>query len=73
MPLKKLTFVTGNANKLEEVRAILGDTVDLEAVNLDLPELQGTIEEISKDKSQRAAEIVCGVFRHSNLTEQTRS
>jgi inosine triphosphate pyrophosphatase len=55
---KKLTFVTGNANKLAEVRSILRDTVELEAVKVDLPELQGTIEEISKDKARRAAELV---------------
>ena len=58
MSKPKVVFVTGNANKLSEVRAILGDSVDLEAKSIDLPELQGTIEEISKDKCRRAAEIV---------------
>ena len=58
MSKPKLVFVTGNANKLREVREILRDTVDLEAESVDLPELQGTIEEISKDKCRRAAEIV---------------
>ena len=58
MSRPKVVFVTGNANKLSEVRAILGDNVDLEAKSIDLPELQGTIEEISKDKCRRAAEIV---------------
>jgi hypothetical protein len=61
-PLKmapnKLIFVTGNANKLREVREILGDTVALESRAIDLPELQGTIEEISKDKCHRAADAV---------------
>lgn len=57
-----LVFVTGNANKLSEVRAILGDSVSLEAVSLDLPELQGTIEEISLDKCRRAADIVSPFF-----------
>ncbi|KAI8427567.1 hypothetical protein MSG28_002072, partial [Choristoneura fumiferana] len=39
---RTLTFVTGNAKKLEELRAILGKTFPLELVshNLDLPELQ---------------------------------
>jgi inosine triphosphate pyrophosphatase len=54
----KVVFVTGNANKLSEVRAFLGDSVEVEAQSIDLSELQGTIEEISKDKCQRAAEIV---------------
>jgi Ham1 family len=58
MAKPKLVFVTGNANKLREVREILGETVDLEAQSVDLPELQGTIEDISKDKCRRAAEIV---------------
>lgn len=58
-----LNFITGNANKLAEVKAILaldqGDNkVELKSQALDLPELQGTIEEISKDKARRAAELV---------------
>jgi inosine triphosphate pyrophosphatase len=58
MAPNKLIFVTGNANKLREVGEILGDTVTLESRAIDLPELQGTIEEISKDKCRRAAEAV---------------
>jgi inosine triphosphate pyrophosphatase len=58
MSKPKLVFVTGNANKLNEVRQILGDTVDIDAESVDVPEVQGTIEEISKDKCRRAAEIV---------------
>lgn len=54
---KTLNFITGNANKLAEVRAILADVPDVELTSksLDLPELQGTIEEISLDKCRRAA------------------
>jgi inosine/xanthosine triphosphate pyrophosphatase family protein len=58
MAPNKLIFVTGNANKLREVREILGDVVELESRAMDLPELQGTIEEISKDKCRRAADAV---------------
>jgi len=55
----QLNFITGNANKLAEVRAILADTgVELSSKALDLPELQGGIEEISRDKCRRAAEAV---------------
>ena len=55
-----LNFITGNANKLAEVSAILSSTgVELRSQNLDLPELQGTIEEISRDKCGRAADAVC--------------
>ena len=58
MPLKELNFVTGNKNKLAEVQAILGEIIPLSNQSLDLKEIQGTIEEISKDKCRRAAEIV---------------
>jgi inosine triphosphate pyrophosphatase len=55
-----LNFITGNANKLKEVSSILSSTpVELKSQNLDLPELQGTIEEISRDKCSSAADIVC--------------
>ena len=57
-PLEQLNFVTGNKNKLTEVQNILGHVVALQSQSLDLTEIQGTIEEISKDKSQRAAAIV---------------
>lgn len=59
-PPKTLNFITGNANKLAEVRAILAAVpgVELRSQNLDLPELQGTIEEIGRDKCGRAADMV---------------
>ncbi|XP_013200583.1 inosine triphosphate pyrophosphatase [Amyelois transitella] len=57
MSARKLTFVTGNAKKLEEVRAILGNSFPLEVIShkLDLPELQGEINEVSIRKCQEAA------------------
>jgi inosine/xanthosine triphosphate pyrophosphatase family protein len=59
-PLKELNFITGNKNKLAEVQAILSETaVDLRSQAVDLVEIQGTIEEISRDKAIRAAEAVC--------------
>ena len=58
MPLQQLDFITSNKNKLAEVKAILGDVVRLQSQSLDLTEIQGTIEEISKDKCRRAASIV---------------
>lgn len=57
-PLKQLNFITGNTNKLAEVKNILGHVVPLQSQSLDLTEIQGTIEEISRDKSQRAAAVV---------------
>ncbi|XP_041973050.1 inosine triphosphate pyrophosphatase [Aricia agestis] len=52
-----LTFVTGNIKKLEEVRAILGTTFPFEVIShkLDLPELQGEIDEVSIKKCQEAS------------------
>jgi inosine/xanthosine triphosphate pyrophosphatase family protein len=58
MAPSELNFITGNANKLAEVKAILGDTVALKNQSLDLVEIQGTVEEVSIDKCKRAAEIV---------------
>jgi inosine triphosphate pyrophosphatase len=58
MAPKQLNFITGSKHKLTESKAILGDIVDLQSQALDLPEIQGTIEEISLDKCRRAAEAV---------------
>lgn len=62
MAPKHLNFITGNKNKLKEVSAILSSAdVQLSNQSIDLPELQGTIEEITTDKCKRAAEIVCDI------------
>ncbi|KAL6817219.1 inosine triphosphate pyrophosphatase-like protein [Trichoderma sp. SZMC 28015] len=60
MAPKQLNFITGNKNKLLVVKAILGDTVNLQSQTLDLVEIQGTIEQISVDKCRRAADAVQG-------------
>ena len=61
----KLVFVTGNAKKLEEVRAILASQsennnfpFDVISHKIDLPELQGTPEEVSSEKCKLAAEYL---------------
>ncbi|EKM59906.1 uncharacterized protein PHACADRAFT_138261 [Phanerochaete carnosa HHB-10118-sp] len=57
----KLTFVTGNRMKLQEVRAILGNAdIDLVSKELDVPEIQGTTEEVAREKCRRAAELLQG-------------
>ncbi|MQL73100.1 hypothetical protein Taro_005434 [Colocasia esculenta] len=58
--LRPVTFVTGNAKKLEEVRAILGNSIPFRSLKLDLPELQGEPEEISKEKARLAAMQING-------------
>ncbi|XP_053604055.1 inosine triphosphate pyrophosphatase [Plodia interpunctella] len=62
MSARKLTFVTGNSKKLEELRAILGTSFPLEIIShkLDLPELQGEIEEVSIKKCEEAARRLKG-------------
>jgi inosine triphosphate pyrophosphatase len=56
--MKTLNFITGNRNKLAEVRAILGSVITVENEAVDVPEIQGTIEEIAKEKCRHAAQVV---------------
>lgn len=58
--IRPITFVTGNAKKLEEVKAIFGSSVSLLSQKIDLPELQGEPEDISKEKARLAAVKVGG-------------
>ncbi|KAJ5532497.1 hypothetical protein N7494_009049 [Penicillium frequentans] len=58
--MRALKFVTGNPNKVIEVNAILGGLIPVEPVALDLPEIQGSLEEIASDKCRRAARIING-------------
>ena len=62
---RAVTFVTGNAKKLEEVKAILaaGDTpfpFTLRSQKVDLPELQGECLDIALEKCRLAAREVGG-------------
>lgn len=58
MTLTKLNFITGNKNKLAEVRAILGNVIEVDNQAVYISEIQGTIEEIAEEKARRAAEVV---------------
>jgi len=55
----KINFITGNKDKVAQVRSIFGSVIELENRAVDIPEIQGTIEEIAKEKARRAAEAVC--------------
>lgn len=59
---KPITFVTGNASKLEELIAILGTTFPRKVISqkIDLPELQGEIQDICKLKCEEAHKRVQG-------------
>ena len=58
MAPKELNFITSNKNKLAEVQAMLDNVLPLRSQSLEIPEIQGTIEEISLDKCRRAAAMV---------------
>eukprot|EP01129_Flabellula_baltica_P012023 TRINITY_DN5369_c0_g1_i1.p1 TRINITY_DN5369_c0_g1~~TRINITY_DN5369_c0_g1_i1.p1 ORF type:complete len:260 (-),score=58.97 TRINITY_DN5369_c0_g1_i1:474-1148(-) len=61
--MKKVTFVTGNAGKLREVSAIMNEDsnwIEIDSFDVDLPEYQDTVENISKMKCRMAAEKVGG-------------
>jgi inosine triphosphate pyrophosphatase len=56
LKLSTLTFVTSNADKIREVTSICkgyGITVNIRSI--DLPELQGSIEEVAREKCRQAA------------------
>ncbi|GAA5984230.1 hypothetical protein JCM11641_005888 [Rhodosporidiobolus odoratus] len=70
---RSILFVTGNANKLKEVRAILlastqtagsesaaSPSFTVESQDLDLPEIQGTTQEVARAKVMAAAEAIKG-------------
>ena len=63
---RRITFVTGNANKLAEVRRMLtsdgegGSSLVIDNAALDLPELQGSPEEIAREKCAAAAKLIQG-------------
>ncbi|KAF7562566.1 hypothetical protein G7046_g1553 [Stylonectria norvegica] len=55
-----VNFITGNANKLREVKAILEPDIEVRSQSLDLEEVQGSIEEVTESKCRRAADLVNG-------------
>lgn len=68
-PPLRVTFVTGNAKKLEEVVAILGTQhaarFVVSNVDLDLPELQGEPEAVARAKAVEASKRVRRVISAS--------
>lgn len=59
---KPIVFVTGNVKKLEEFVAILGKNFPLEIISkkIDLPEYQGEIDDICKNKCRAAVDLIKG-------------
>ena len=66
MTISPITFVTGNANKLREVQRILASDPDAKeyiqivSKKIDLPELQGEMEDIVREKCLLAAKEIQG-------------
>ncbi|KAJ4211975.1 nucleoside triphosphate pyrophosphohydrolase ham1 [Fusarium solani] len=60
MAAHMVNFITGNANKLREVKAILEPEIEVTSKSIDLEEVQGTLEEVTESKCRRAAELVKG-------------
>lgn len=58
--ITQLNFITGNKGKLKEVSTILHGVITLHSQDLDLLEIQGTIEEVTKAKCNQAAKLVKG-------------
>jgi inosine triphosphate pyrophosphatase len=56
--MANFVFVTGNKNKISEIKAIFYGDVSFETISIDLPEIQGTVEEITREKCRVAAEQV---------------
>ncbi|PIO62278.1 Ham1 family protein [Teladorsagia circumcincta] len=56
---RTITFVTGNAGKLAEVRAILS-SFEVRAVDVDVDEYQGEPDYVAERKAKEAAEQVQG-------------
>jgi len=55
--MKTIYFVTGNENKYREVKNIIGDSFDLQRVDVDTVEIQSaSLMEISKAKAKSAYE-----------------
>lgn len=56
--ISTLTFVTGNKGKLEELKMILGDKIQLDNEKIDLTEIQGTPQNISIVKGKEAYKLL---------------
>ena len=64
---RSVQFVTGNEGKYREVLEVVGHELDVGRVVLDLVEIQGTVEEVARDKCARAA----AELQRPVLTEDT--
>ena len=62
-----VNFITGNANKLREVKAILEPAITVTSQTIEIEEVQGTVEEVTRAKCRKAAEMVSARDVSSNF------
>ena len=69
-----MTFISGNAKKLKEVCAILDKLIPFQLFKLDLSELRGEPEDISKEKAKTATKEIngLGLVQHTCLRDEWR-
>ncbi|KAL3090235.1 hypothetical protein niasHS_006687 [Heterodera schachtii] len=60
---KTLNFVSGNKQKLLELRLLLGDEFEIAPLDIDLPELQGDPADITKAKCAKAVDATGGTLK----------
>jgi len=66
---QNIVFITGNANKLKEVREILGDEFAVININVDLQEIQSTdVKEVINEKIKEANNI----FRKKDIMDKIK-
>lgn len=63
-----VNFITGNKNKLSEVKAILEPTIEVRSEAIDVIEVQGSLEEVTIAKCKSAAEQVSLQNNYHTLT-----
>jgi non-canonical purine NTP pyrophosphatase (RdgB/HAM1 family) len=69
MQKQNIVFITGNKNKLKEVREILGDDFAVVNIEVDLQEIQSTdVKEVIEEKIKEADKI----FRKKEIIDQIK-
>ncbi|KAI3389150.1 hypothetical protein SNEBB_009813 [Seison nebaliae] len=67
-----IKFITGNSNKLKEVKQIVENNanVELTSENFDLPEYQGEADFVAKEKCKAAINIYKNMLNDQNLLKK---
>jgi inosine/xanthosine triphosphate pyrophosphatase family protein len=71
--MASFVFVTGNRHKISEISSIFNGDVSFETRPIDLPEIQGTVLEITREKCRVAAEQVVALSVPSSAIVATEN